>query len=204
MAAAGLATAEAEAATAPGAKWPEAPRDRFEACSLRASERLFPHPEGGLVASWCSTKSRRAAILASCISFWTVGSEDLVRSCHHADSAAFLAATTRSCRVSFIWTGAAAARRASSEARAWRASSEARARRASSEARARRASCFCPHASLQLHLHRGASNDSCKLSRGRLLVGRSSGTHTSACSRFSAVAHSRSELTSDCSAPGGP
>ena len=48
----------------------------MEACSLRASETLFP--EGGLVASSRSTKSRRAAILASCFSFWTVGGEHRV------------------------------------------------------------------------------------------------------------------------------
>ena len=69
MAVAGWATTAAEAATALGAKWPEAPRDRLEATSLRTSGRFFP--EGGLVASSRCTKSRRAAILSSCAPFWT-------------------------------------------------------------------------------------------------------------------------------------
>ena len=49
-----------------------------------------------------------------------------------------------------------------------------------------------------------ASNDSCELCRGRLLVLRSSEPRTSARFRFGAVAHSRSGLTSDCSTSDGP
>ena len=74
MAVAGWATTAAEAATALGAKWPEAPRDRLEATSLRTSGRFFP--EGGLVASSRCTKSRRAAILSSCAPFWTAPLRD--------------------------------------------------------------------------------------------------------------------------------
>ena len=94
MAAAGWATTAAEAATAVGPQRPLAPRDRLEATSLRASECLFP--EGGLVYYSSSTKSLRAAILASCFSFWTVGGEDHDCSWQNTDSrtATFLAAAT--------------------------------------------------------------------------------------------------------------
>ena len=97
MAAAGWATTAAEAVTALGAKWPEAPRRiawrQPLSAPLGASFRRAASWPARAVQSRAAPRFCQAAPHSGLL---LLGRQS--RTVHHADSAAFLAAATRSCR----------------------------------------------------------------------------------------------------------